>query len=147
MGDFNRRSDRRRPSRGGFDRRRIGSFGRGDRGRDGGRDRHSERPEMHSVVCDECSKDCEVPFRPTQGKPIYCDDCFRGKKGESGSRSGKPIDNEKLDQVNKKLDKILKILESAKEPVEEKPEVKKLKSIEKEPEVKKDKKKKAKKKK
>ena len=167
MGDFNRNFDRGRPSRGRFD-RPSGGFGGRDRGgsRDGGRsggfdgrDRRPERHEMHPARCDKCGNDCEVPFRPTEGKPIYCDDCFKDKSKEAGSRSemGKPINNEKFDKINKKLDRILKILE---EPILEKdiaqPEVKPAKSAEKEEpdleyaksiEKKKPKKKKAKKKK
>jgi len=122
MGDFVR-DDRRRSGRGRFDRNRP-RFGR----RDGGRDRRSERHEMHQATCDKCGKDCEVPFKPTQGKPIYCDDCFKDKSGEAGSRSemGKPIKTENFDQINKKLDKILKILEEKKVPVEEKEKPKKI---------------------
>ena len=131
MGDFNPNFDRRRSGSGRSDRKRSGSFG----GRGRGRDSRSERHEMHSAICDKCGKDCEVPFKPTQGKPIYCSDCFKDKSREAGSRSesGKPINNENFDQINKKLDKILKILETAKEPVEEKPELKKPKKIEEEP--------------
>jgi len=129
MGDFVRNFDRRSSGRGRSDTRSGGFGGRGGRGRDRdrGRDRRSERHEMHEAVCDKCGKDCEVPFKPTQGKPLYCSDCFKDKSREAGSRSefGKPIDNEKFDQINKKLDKILNMLESAKKPVEEKPEIKK----------------------
>jgi len=166
MGDFDRNFDRRSSSRGRFDRPsgrgRFGGRDRGigggrDRGSFGGRDRRTERHEMHEAVCDKCGKDCEVPFRPTEGKPIYCDDCFKSKSREAGSRSemGKPS-NEYHNQIIKKLDKILKLLEGKKELVEEQPEVKKPKSAEKEePELeyaesiekKKPKKKKAKKKK
>jgi len=174
MGDFHGNFDRRRSrgksdrGRGGFDHDSPREFGGGGRGRDrgrsggfGGRDRRSERHEMHPAVCDKCGKDCEVPFRPTEGKPIYCDDCFKNKSREVGSRSefGKPKSDDNLDQINKKLDKILNIL--GEKPVEkkEKPESKKPKSIEEDIEkelpvleepksiVKKPKKKKAKKKK
>ena len=141
MGDFDRNFDRRRSGRGRFDRNRP----RFDR-RDRGRDRRSERREMHKAICDKCGKDCEVPFKPTPGKPLYCDDCFKDKSREAGSRSefGKRS-NENIDQINKKLDKILKILEAAKEPVEEKeqPELKKPKKIEEEKPKKKVKKKKS----
>ena len=135
MGDFNRNFDRRGSSRGRFDRRygggRFGGRDRGrDRGRSGGFDRRDRRPEMHPAVCDKCGKDCEVPFRPTEGKPIYCDDCFKSKSREAGSRSefGKPNNNENIDKINKKLDRILSILEP--KPVKEKQESKKPKSIE-----------------
>ncbi|NCC70485.1 hypothetical protein EOM09_02795, partial [bacterium] len=67
-----------------------------DRGRFGGRDRDrrgSDR-EMFEAVCDECGKNCEVPFKPTSGKPIYCSECFEKMGGGSrrddrgGSRGG-----------------------------------------------------------
>ena len=66
-----------------------GGFGGGDRGGSrggfgGGRDR--ERPEMHKAVCSDCGNQCEVPFRPTGDKPVFCSDCFR-KKDEGGSRN------------------------------------------------------------
>ena len=64
--------------------------------------RSRERGEMHSVVCDKCGKNCEVPFRPTPGKPVYCDECF-GKKDSNS--------NDQLEEINRKLDKILKLLE------------------------------------
>ncbi|MFU8797008.1 MAG: zinc-ribbon domain containing protein [Dehalococcoidia bacterium] len=32
--------------------------------------------EMHPAVCVECGKDCEVPFEPREGRPVYCGDCF-----------------------------------------------------------------------
>lgn len=59
----------------------MGRFNSDRGGSGGGRDRssggrRSERPEMHEAVCDECGKDCRVPFRPSGDKPIYCSDCF-----------------------------------------------------------------------
>ena len=132
MGDFDRNFNRGRSGKSRFDRNRSGRSGGRDRGGDRGRDRRSERHEMHKAICDKCGKDCEVPFKPTQGKPIYCDDCFKDKSREAGSRSevGKQS-NENLDQINKKLDKILNILGAAKEPVEDLPEFKKPKKEEK----------------
>jgi CxxC-x17-CxxC domain-containing protein len=47
---------------------------RGDRG-----DRGRERPEMFAATCSSCNKGCEVPFRPTGERPVFCRDCF-GKK-------------------------------------------------------------------
>jgi len=84
MGKFNRddRGDRRdRGDRGGFGGKKKfggdrGGFGRGDR----------ERPAMHQAVCDECGRDCEVPFRPSGDKPVYCSTCF-GNKEDGGGRS------------------------------------------------------------
>ncbi len=36
--------------------------------------------EMHKATCAECGQECEVPFKPTEGKPVYCRDCFKSKK-------------------------------------------------------------------
>ena len=33
--------------------------------------------EMHKAVCSDCKQECEVPFKPTDGKPVYCRDCFQ----------------------------------------------------------------------
>lgn len=40
---------------------------------------NSEPREMHKAVCSECKKDCEVPFKPTAGKPVYCKECYAKK--------------------------------------------------------------------
>ena len=37
--------------------------------------------EMHKATCSECGKECEVPFKPTEGRPIYCKDYFAKKRG------------------------------------------------------------------
>lgn len=83
MGNYN--SD----ARGGGDR---GGFRGGDnRGRDrgnrgfkprfgGGSHRDARPVTMHSAVCSACGKTCEVPFRPSGDKPVYCKECFSGKK-------------------------------------------------------------------
>ena len=31
---------------------------------------------MTQVVCSECGAECEVPFEPRTGRPVYCNDCF-----------------------------------------------------------------------
>ena len=36
--------------------------------------------EMHKATCYECGQECEVPFKPTEGKPVYCRECFAKKK-------------------------------------------------------------------
>jgi CxxC-x17-CxxC domain-containing protein len=36
--------------------------------------------EMHKAVCSECGKECEVPFKPTEGKPVFCRECFAKKR-------------------------------------------------------------------
>jgi len=41
---------------------------------------NSEPREMHKAVCSECKKACEVPFKPTAGKPVFCKECYAKKK-------------------------------------------------------------------
>lgn len=36
--------------------------------------------EMHKATCADCGKECEVPFKPREGKPVYCRDCYSKKK-------------------------------------------------------------------
>lgn len=49
--------------------------------------RGSNRPVvMHQATCDRCGKDCEVPFRPTNGKPIFCSSCFENNRGSDSRR-------------------------------------------------------------
>ena len=36
--------------------------------------------EMHKAVCSECGQECEVPFKPTEGRDVFCKECFRKKR-------------------------------------------------------------------
>ena len=36
--------------------------------------------EMFEATCSNCGKTAMVPFRPTSGKPVYCDDCFQSRR-------------------------------------------------------------------
>ncbi len=84
------------------------SFGRSsDRGSGRSFDRNRggrQNVEMTKVTCSTCKAKCEVPFKPTSSKPVYCNDCFI-KKGSQGK-----VSKEDLDAINEKLDKIMKLL-------------------------------------
>ncbi len=43
--------------------------------------------QMYPVVCAQCGKDTEVPFRPTGDRPVYCSDCYRQVGPSSGPSS------------------------------------------------------------
>lgn len=47
----------------------------------GGRqdNRYRERV-MHKVICADCKKECEIPFRPSGDRPVYCQECFKRRK-------------------------------------------------------------------
>lgn len=100
---------------------------------------------MHKAVCDECHKSCEVPFRPSGDKPIFCSDCFGSKKGsddrgprrEFGGDHGPkrdfndrpapsfskpasaPMGNDmskQLSEMNSKLDRLVSAIEKLTQP-------------------------------
>lgn len=93
------------------------------------RDSDRSEKQMHEVICDKCGQSCEVPFKPTSGKPVYCRACFgkeESPRQESRSdykspnrefrpkheSSGSGQDNlaSEIRQINAKLDQILEIL-------------------------------------
>lgn len=51
----------------------------GGRGGMGGGGMRQPR-EMHNVICAECGKETQVPFRPSGDRPVYCQDCFSSKR-------------------------------------------------------------------
>jgi len=36
--------------------------------------------EMHKVTCSDCGTETEVPFKPAEGRPVYCRDCYQKHK-------------------------------------------------------------------
>ncbi len=110
------KKDRRGKSderRGSFDERRS-SFDSG-RGRPFERDSFNDRRgsgrrlEMHDAICARCGRPCQLPFKPTGTKPVYCRDCFGKTDYEEKSSQGE-LSTEQFITLNRKLDKILKFL-------------------------------------
>lgn len=83
MGNFNRdnRSGRGR------------DFRRGDFG-----NRNFDRPTMHQATCDKCGKSCEVPFVPTNGKPVYCSNCFESMGSDSRRSEGRNFERSNFEE-------------------------------------------------
>jgi CxxC-x17-CxxC domain-containing protein len=52
----------------------------GSYGGNGGGYRERRPREMFEATCSNCGKTAMVPFRPTSGKPVYCDDCFSRRR-------------------------------------------------------------------
>lgn len=137
MGNFNRGGGR--PG-GGFNRgfddgKKFGGGGRFGGGR--GFDRRDDGPkQMHHATCSECGQDCEVPFRPTGDRPVFCSNCFKSKgapvrsfapksfepafahsglrRGEGGGNTAGGVSKAQIDSLNVKLDKILTLLSAGK---------------------------------
>lgn len=58
-----------------------------------GKRHHSQRPEgrardtrggrhVTTVRCSQCGAEAQVPFKPSQGRPVYCRDCFAIRRGQ-----------------------------------------------------------------
>ncbi|MTI94369.1 MAG: zinc-binding protein [Firmicutes bacterium] len=39
----------------------------------------SGQREMHEATCAECGAETQVPFKPTNGRPVYCQSCFSNR--------------------------------------------------------------------
>jgi len=81
--------------------------------------RGSDRPsfgdkQMFKATCDKCHEPCEVPFKPTGDKPVFCNNCFvkgdRGDRGASAKSGGVDQYQKQFEMLNTKLDNIMKIL-------------------------------------
>ncbi|MFH1504992.1 MAG: CxxC-x17-CxxC domain-containing protein [Candidatus Omnitrophota bacterium] len=58
----------------------------------GRQDNISRERNFVKATCAECNKECEVPFRPSGDRPVYCRECFSKHKG-GGLVKGKRDNN------------------------------------------------------
>jgi len=118
------------------------SFG-GPRGGFGG------KPTMFKATCAKCGNDCEVLFRPSGTRPVFCSNCFKNQGNAGGSpkfapksfgdgnrggnfgagntniSAGGAVSKGQFDALNAKLDRIISLLGATK-PVVETPKIKTL---------------------
>ena len=53
-------------------------------GAPGGRQDNNYRERvLHKAICADCKKECEVPFKPREDRPVYCKNCFSARKSGS----------------------------------------------------------------
>lgn len=75
--------------------------------------RRDGRP-MHKAICAECRTYCEVPFKPSGERPVYCKDCYRARRNGDNFKPrhderpreikpvyAKPFERGKSDKKNK----------------------------------------------
>ena len=43
-------------------------------------ERRRESRPMYKVICADCRKDSEVPFKPSSNRPVYCKECFKVRR-------------------------------------------------------------------
>ena len=51
---------------------------------------------LFEVICAECGKRTQVPFKPLTGKPILCKDCFVQKKNRGTSREELAVSSQEV---------------------------------------------------
>ena len=87
---------------------------------------------LHRATCSTCGQNCEVPFRPSEDRPVFCKNCFdkndtsakggRFDKRDGGSRSFSTsntpdprIDDLKkqIESLSYKVEKLIKMLQPA----------------------------------
>ena len=42
--------------------------------------------QLFETDCSSCGNKTKVPFKPTEGRPVYCRDCFMKQKNDRGPR-------------------------------------------------------------
>lgn len=117
----------------------MGSFNRGfnrDSRPGGGRsfNRGTRDRELFRTTCSNCGKECEVPFKPTGSKPVFCSECFQRNGGETRRANDRDYasrrpsfqhpqynepqrnehpeqNNDQFASLNAKLDKIIALLD------------------------------------
>lgn len=112
-----------------------------------GGDRGEGAREMFPATCSSCHQSCEIPFRPSGDRPVYCRNCFgaqegtssgvRGQRDDRGGVSRSPrrdfaqpfiskplVDDRRLDDLKRqldamsvKLDRIITVLAPESAPV------------------------------
>ena len=84
---------------------------------------------MFDAICGNCGNSCKIPFQPRGDKPVFCSNCSEKNSNRpllSQSQPQAPSYNHQFEQLNMKLDSILKLLANEKtQPEAEVKEVKK----------------------
>ena len=60
----------------------------GSSGGYGGGSRGGPR-QMYSATCSNCGQEAQVPFQPSNDKPVYCSECFQQRGGSSRGGYGR----------------------------------------------------------
>lgn len=53
---------------------------------------------LHKAICADCRKECEVPFKPSLDRPVYCKECF-SKRKNGGTFNAKTPEKKKEEVV------------------------------------------------
>jgi CxxC-x17-CxxC domain-containing protein len=99
-------------NRGGFGSRDSGSFERREPKFFG--KRTTNKKDLFKVICSKCGIECEVPFKPTNNKPVFCSECFKKTDGyesrdfeKKKAAQSEQIDySEQFNELSQKFDEL-----------------------------------------
>jgi CxxC-x17-CxxC domain-containing protein len=41
--------------------------------------------QMYEAVCADCGAECQVPFKPSGDRPVYCRECFQARRASASN--------------------------------------------------------------
>lgn len=53
---------------------------------------NSEDRQMFDAICANCGKNCQIPFRPNQGRDVFCSRCFENNEGSESKPEHRTFD-------------------------------------------------------
>lgn len=56
-----------------------------------GRKREISKKTMYPATCASCHQPAEVPFEPSEGRPVYCSECFSKVREDQKSIQGSSV--------------------------------------------------------
>lgn len=98
---------------------RVESFQPSGQGPAQGQDAGRRERVMYKVICADCGKNCEVPFRPGADRPVYCKACFVIRKAghvpqDPDKRSHGPIHPRPVTTIPRGADQAITALSTPK---------------------------------
>jgi CxxC-x17-CxxC domain-containing protein len=49
--------------------------------------------EKFKATCAECGSECEIPFKPIEGRPVKCNNCFKKGRPQQGGFNNRNNNN------------------------------------------------------
>jgi len=87
--------------------------------------RRRELMHTHKAICADCEQDCEVPFKPSSNRPVYCRACYAIRKSRAISKPREERKSNEVTMISDRLAERLKLNQPINPPKKKKPAVKK----------------------
>ena len=84
---------------------------------------HEKQKKSYEIICDECGKNSEVPFKPKPNLPVYCKSCYLKNKTKKTETDNAPAPEPPLDGFKDKTTEDSCIYNKTEEKQEEFPDL------------------------